>query len=342
MLNKLLTDLRSYSGITAKRQIASVASALSNAHSGDYANGDDAAVVRTSDSYDLFAAEGFLPQFVKKDPWFAGWCGVMVNVSDIAAMGGRPTGIVNTVWGRDDEISAKLFRGMAEASKRYRVPILGGHTNLDSPEPYLSVSIVGRAKNLLTSFAAQPGHSLVAAVDLRAEFRSPFLNWNAATESSSERLIGDLELLPVIAERGLACAAKDVSQAGFLGTTLMLIESSNVGAEVQLELLPKPQKVAWHDWLRAFPSFGYLLTTPTHKADELVYQFEQRGITAAQFGRITSGSCLDVYYQDEKETFWDLSQEPLTGLSSSLSSGSRPSQPLPSADDVMPNEALYA
>jgi hypothetical protein len=56
-------------------------------------------VIKSNNGYDLFASEGFLNAFVERDPWFAGWCGIMVNNSDIAAMGGRATAIVNTVWG---------------------------------------------------------------------------------------------------------------------------------------------------------------------------------------------------------------------------------------------------
>ena len=52
--------------------------------------GDDCAAIPDGDGFLLFAIEGFMNEFVARDPWFAGWCGVMVNVSDIAAMGGGP------------------------------------------------------------------------------------------------------------------------------------------------------------------------------------------------------------------------------------------------------------
>ena len=43
--------------------------------------------------------------------------------------------------------------------------------------------LVGRAKRLLTSFDAQPGDSLIAAIDLRGRYREPFSNWEAATDA---------------------------------------------------------------------------------------------------------------------------------------------------------------
>lgn len=54
--------------------------------------GDDCAAIADGDGYLLLAAEGLLPQFLASDPWFAGWSAVMVNVSDIYAMGGHAAG----------------------------------------------------------------------------------------------------------------------------------------------------------------------------------------------------------------------------------------------------------
>src|SRR5208337_1896348 len=122
----------------------------------------------------LFAMEGFMNGFVERDPWFAGWCGVMVNVSDVAAMGGYPIAIADAVWGAGDKGIKPVLEGLRAASAAYGVPIVGGHTNLQSDRGQLSVSILGRAKRLLTSFEAKPGDRLVTAIDLRGRYREPF------------------------------------------------------------------------------------------------------------------------------------------------------------------------
>ena len=42
---------------------------------------------------DLIAAcDAILPAMVQRDPEWAGWCGVLVNVNDLAAMGATPSG----------------------------------------------------------------------------------------------------------------------------------------------------------------------------------------------------------------------------------------------------------
>src|SRR5204862_5388599 len=138
-----------------------------------------------------------------------GWCGAMVNISDIAAMGGRPTAIVNAIWADGEANAAPVLSGLKAAANAYGVPIVGGHTNVRTDRGQLSVAILGRAKRLLTSFDARPDDRLIAAIDLRGRYREPFSNWEAATQAPPARLRADLEVLPAIAETGLAVAAKD-------------------------------------------------------------------------------------------------------------------------------------
>lgn len=316
-LNDLLFDVKNTMGIQHKSDIQVIKKHLRKSYTNPfYPNGDDTAVIPNESGYDLFSGEGFLTEFVEKDPWFAGWCGVMVNVSDVAAMGGRPKAIINSYWGGDDDTTAKIFAGMSAASDVFKVPIVGGHTNLRSERSQLAVSILGKANQVLSSFSAKPKQTLIAAIDCRGDFRAPFLNWNAATAAPAKRLRGDLELLPTIAEEQLATACKDISQAGLLGTALMLLESSQVGAFVNLENIPKPEHIAWQQWLCAFPSFGYLLTCDSEKAETTLQHFRERGIHANSIGYITSKQSLMITYEDETETFWDLSKTPLTSMSS--------------------------
>lgn len=317
-LSQLLARVRDYSGIAQKRDIQLIPGQLKAASPFDYyPNGDDCAVLPNGEGYSLLAIEGFINHFVEDDPWFAGWCGVMVNVSDIAAMGGRPQAVVNALWSAGEDKATQVLAGMAAASAAFGVPIVGGHTNLRSQQTQLAVSILGQAKALLSGFAARPGQAIVAAIDLRGAWRAPHLNWNAATTTAPELLRHYLALLPDIAESGLAVAAKDISQAGLLGTLTMLIESSQVGAEIILESIPKPPNESWDDWLCAFPSFGYLLTCEGNKTAELIDRFNRCGIAAAQIGEVTDSLQLNVRSNDQRERFWDLAESALTGLAPS-------------------------
>jgi selenophosphate synthetase-related protein len=173
-LAALTTLLRDSRGIAHKRDIDAVMRALGTLYDGAAAVpvGDDCAAIPDTDGngYLLFAIEGFINEFVEKEPWFAGYCGVMVNVSDIYAMGGRPLALVDALWSRAGDAAQPILEGLAAASKIYNVPIVGGHSNRRNDREQLSVAIIGRAKRLLTSFDACPGQNLVAAIDLRGRF----------------------------------------------------------------------------------------------------------------------------------------------------------------------------
>src|SRR5580692_6388094 len=178
-LDKIAAALRASRGVAAKRDIAAVVARLGVSGEIVVPVGDDCAAIPDGDGFLLLAIEGFMNEFVAGDPWFAGWCGVMVNVSDVAAMGGRPIAVVDAS-GADAE---PMLTGMREASLAFGVPVVGGHTNTRTDRSQLSVAILGRTNRLLTSFDAKPGDRLVAAIDLRGRYREPFSNWEAATDA---------------------------------------------------------------------------------------------------------------------------------------------------------------
>ncbi|WP_423820586.1 sll0787 family AIR synthase-like protein [Salinisphaera sp. SPP-AMP-43] len=278
---------RSADGIAGKTEIAAVMDTL-RAHGADPGAiriGDDCAAIADGDGWLLFAIEGFVKRFVACMPWFAGYCGVMVNISDIAAMGGRASAVVDAVWSRDMAHARPIVEGMAAAARAYGVPIVGGHSNAHSDDEQLSVAIIGRARQLLTSFDARPGDILVAAIDLRGRYREPLPNWDASTEAPAPRLRADLELLPELAEAGLCRAAKDISMGGLVGTAMMLAESSRVGAVIDIARVPRPDVAEPARWLcETFPSFGFLLAVAAEDVAAVTARFSARGIACAAIG----------------------------------------------------------
>ena len=71
-----------------------------------------------------------------------------------------------------------LLDGLKAAAAAYGVPFIGGHTNLHSPMLNQSVAITGRARRLISSFAAEPDDLLIAAIDLRGDWRPrPLTGW---------------------------------------------------------------------------------------------------------------------------------------------------------------------
>lgn len=312
----IAAELAAHPSIRGKLDIAASTAALQLSAGTTGQPGDDAAVIaRPEGGWDLFAGEGFMHQFVQDDPWFAGWCGVMVNLSDIAAMGGRATALLDTIWAPDIAVASTLLDGLRDAAAAYGVPIVGGHTNLRSPELSLSVSVIGRATNLISSFKAEAGDVLISAIDHRGHYRPRFDNWCAALDAPPLRLRGDYELLPELAESGLVDAGKDISQGGIVGTALMLAECSRCGFDINLSAVPVPKGVDLVRWLRSFPSFGFLLSVRPERMDDVCALFAARNISAAAIGRATASSRVDLMCGDARATFWDYAASPYLSLS---------------------------
>lgn len=316
-LSDIARALRDSRGFAHKRDISDIVRALGAALPGGAADlaqavpvGDDCAAIPDGQGgYLLFAIEGLVEDFIERMPWFAGYCGVMVNVSDIYAMGGRPTAVVNALWSAGMDTASQMLSGMARASAAYAVPIVGGHSNNRSPRPQLAVSILGRAQKLLSSFAARPGDPLVMAVDLRGAYEEPFPYWNASTTAPPERLRGDLELLPQFAEAGLCDAAKDISMAGAIGTALMLLECSGVGAVIDLDAIPRPAGVPLPRWLSSFPSYGFILSVRPENLGRVLTRFAARDLACAVVGRVDDTRTLVLKQGAERERLWDLNRD---------------------------------
>jgi uncharacterized protein len=322
MLSDLAAQLQQTLGILHKQDIQTAAQMLqptptSNLPDAQHAIqlGDDCAAIPDSNGYLLMAAEGILPALVESAPWFAGWCAVMVNVSDIYAMGGRPIAVVDTIWSQSTTATQPLWDGMKAAAKTYNVPIVGGHTNCHSPYNALSVAILGRAERLITSFNARPGDLLMVATDFRGHAHPTYPFWNAATDANPTQLREDLEVLPFLAEAGLCDAGKDISMGGILGTLLMLLETSSCGAVLNLDQIPCPIELPLERWLISFPSYGFLLSVRPSKAATVQAYFQQRGLVSEVVGKVQPTQSLVLQNGDQSVEFWNLAQQPLTGFS---------------------------
>jgi AIR synthase-related protein len=326
-LAELVATLRTSRGFAHKRDIAAVLAQLGAAAPAGVPNGDDCAVLPLpqGQGFQLLAIEGLVPDFVQALPWFAGYSAVMVNLSDIAAMGGRALGVVDALWARSESQAVELLAGLRAAAERYGVPLLGGHSNLRAPDGQLAVAVLGHAQRLITSFDARPGDRLVVATDLRGAWQGDYPFWNASTQAEPATLRADLELLPALAEAGLCRAGKDISMAGVLGSLLMLLECSGVGARMNLEDLPRPSCVPdWSDpsqaarqsqlrWLNAFPSFGFVLAVHPDAAATVIARFAANGIACADVGGIETGHRLRLCLAGAEATLWDLATEPFIG-----------------------------
>ncbi|WP_458083741.1 MSMEG_0567/sll0787 family protein [Streptomyces malaysiensis] len=215
--------------------------------------GDDGAPVPGTDV--IAACDAIVPSMVERAPDWAGWCAVLVNVNDLAAMGAAPVGLLDALGAPDAAHAARVLTGLSRAAQAYGVPVLGGHTQLGVPAA-LSVTALGRTRHPVPGGGGRPGHAVRLTADLGGTWRPGYRGrqW----DSTSHRRADELRTMARAVAAARPAAAKDVSMAGVAGTLGMLAEASGCRAVLDVAAVPRPREAVMGDWLTCFPGFAML------------------------------------------------------------------------------------
>jgi putative N-acetyltransferase (TIGR04045 family) len=238
--------------------------------------GDDGAPVPGTDV--VAACDAILPSMVERDPGWAGWCGVLVNVNDLSAMGAAPLGLLDAVGARDASFAARVVAGLRAGSQAWGVPVLGGHTQLGVPAA-LSVTALGRTDRPVPASGGRPGQRVRLTADLGGGWRpgATGRQWDSTTGRTTQ----ELQLMGSVVARTGPAAAKDVSMAGLVGTLGMLAEASGCGAVLDVAAVPRPAGATVGDWFTCFPGSAFLTT-------------DAAGRDVAPAGPATTGTCGEL------------------------------------------------
>ncbi len=321
-LQRIAREIREFEGVTRKKPIADLINIFQTVRS-EYSNavvdfGDDAAVIDIGgDDYILFAADGIWGRLVNASPWWAGYTSVLVNVNDIAAMGGRPVAMVNVLSSDNKHACKELLRGIRDGIAKFGVPMVGGHMHPDTPYTSLSVAIIGTVKRgcEIRSGTAGAGDSIIAAYDMdgKAGPNSPY-SFDSTTMKEPEEVRGKYRVMQELGERKLVTAGKDISNPGLIGTLGMLLETSGKGARVDLSKIPAPHDIEFVQWLKIHPAVGFIVTSLPENESEVIRLFENAGYTAANIGVIEDTSRLVICDNDECVTVFDFKKDVVTGI----------------------------
>ncbi|MET8979268.1 MSMEG_0567/sll0787 family protein [Streptomyces sp. NPDC004539] len=254
--------------------------------------GDDGAPVPGTDV--IAACDAILPSMVERDPWWAGWCAVLVNVNDLAAMGASPLGLLDAVGARDAAHAARVLAGLGRAARAYDVPVLGGHTQLGVPAA-LSVTALGRTAHPVLGGGGRPGHAVRLTADLGGGWRPGYRGrqW----DSTSRRRTDELRAMTGAVAAGRPAAAKDVSMAGIAGTLGMLAEASGCRAVLDVAAVPRPSGAGVGDWLTCFPGWA-MLTADAPGAPPL----PAGPASGAECGELATGEGVGLRWPDGEIT----------------------------------------
>ena len=221
--------------------------------------GDDAAVLRAPEGPLLLAADALVeglhwdPSVVGIDD--AGWKALAVNVSDVAAMGGRPLHAVVTVTvpaGRAGDLD-RLYDGLEAAAKAFDCPVVGGDLT-GGPALVVTVAVTGTVDGApVLRSGARPGDLLLVTGPLGAA--SAALRERRAPPRVTSRVAEG-----AAARRGGATAMLDLSD-GLLLDVRRLAEASGVG--VVIGGVPVATGATLEDALGGGEDYELLLAAPS-------------------------------------------------------------------------------
>ena len=130
--------------------------------------GDDCAILPQHEGRDTLVTTDLLVQdrhflLSDVDPWQLGWKSAAVNISDIAAMGGRPTASFLSIAlppsGLDSAWLDRFIDGFRDMSSKFGVPLLGGDTSASPDKLFINVTVLGECPHgkALKRDTARPG-----------------------------------------------------------------------------------------------------------------------------------------------------------------------------------------
>jgi len=216
--------------------------------------GDDAAAWHGDTSIQLATVDSLIQDIhftFGITPWRElGWRALAANLSDIAAMGGRPRyALVSLALPGESEVEdvTALYRGMIELAGRFGVALVGGDT---SRAPLLVINITvlgnkGENETILTRSAARPGDRVAVTGYLGAsaaglEMLTGGLKFNPeAAASLREAFLTPYPRVAegqVLAEQGVM-AAIDISD-GLVSDMGHICRASRIGARIEADRVP--------------------------------------------------------------------------------------------------------
>jgi len=215
---------------------------------GDSFIGDDCAVLpgqmlATSDSL-VEGTHFLLPRTTAAD---LGWKAIAVNLSDIAAMAGRPRHILIDLSMPADfpgRLFRSLFQSMSECARTYRTTIVGGDLTRGALLT-ISVTALGEVheRGCLRRSGARPGDIVAVTGDFGASAAGLFVlehglgGYPHCRQRHCRPLPRLCESWALVRQTGSRGALMDASD-GLADALIQVARASRVGMEIELDAVP--------------------------------------------------------------------------------------------------------
>lgn len=269
--------------------------------------GDDAAVLDWPAERPCLVTTDMLMEGVDftwetASPELVGRKSLAVNLSDIAAMGGRPVAAFVSVCltqGRGEELARRLYGGLFELAQEYQVAIAGGDTNSWAGPLVVNITVLGEpvAGEPLLRSGARPGDWLCVTGELGGSLAGRHLTFSPR-----------LREVETILQRARPTAMIDISD-GLAADLHHILESSGVGARVEAGRLPLSPDIArlssdkspLDRALSDGEDFELLFTISPAEGETLLAGWSD-ATPLTRIGEITTGTRAVIVLEDGRET----------------------------------------
>ena len=193
------------------------------------------------------------------------WKLVAVNLSDLAAKGAVPLGVlIGHTLGDGDE---RFVEGLREVLEQYRVPLLGGDTVAGVGGRTLGCTAIGRAT--LTPVPSRSGAQVGNAIYISGRLGAAMLGFEALRDDTGAASIAYRRPRPLLAQgqalAPLATAMMDISD-GLLLDAWRMASASGVSFELDGASVPVAAPQRRNECMRWGDDYQLLFTAPADAA----------------------------------------------------------------------------
>jgi thiamine-monophosphate kinase len=296
--------------------------------------GDDAAVLQLGNKKILFTVDALLEavhfDWSYSSPYLLGRKSLSVNLSDVAAMGGRPRwALVSLALPSRARMKTlmEFYRGLRDCGREFGVEIVGGDTDRSAEGRWkITVAVIGEAEKVLYRKGARVGDGIWVTGSLgRSALGFEILRRGLNRKKSFARWASpkilqsfiEAHLNPVprvregfrLAQSSCATSLIDVSD-GLLLDLERICSASGVGARIEADSIPwAPQFYELCSRIRVSPlslalsggeDYELLFTAPPEKKEKLIkLLFEGLGPRPICIGEVVSAK-KGIEVVDEK------------------------------------------
>lgn len=283
--------------------------------------GDDCAAFEFGEDYllvstDMITSETHIHK--KMTPWQIGWFVVAINLSDIAAKGGKPLGLVLSLGlprSTSDIFLKGLMEGADSCATMHGTSIVGGDTK-ENPNVTICGTVFGIVKKnkFMSRKGAKPGDVVAVTGTLgKAGIGHYALQHSIETK---EITIGLFEPSPRLEEGMVLAGLKVINSCmdisdGLSSSLYQLQEVNNVGFEIEKKRIPLAQdlvKLANQENLDAYEyglhfggDYELLLTVYPDKFEKVKRSIEKTGTSLTAIGYVTKNRKIHVVDGDSKK-----------------------------------------